>query len=292
MAAAIGLNEAIVVQQVHYWLTLSSNERDNRMWVYKTYPEWQTEFPFWSDDTVYRTFKKLEAEGILLSTDEYNQIATDRTKWYSIDYEELDGRGLLSLSPQVAETSTATCGGRAPQSAEVEHRKLRRSRAPQLAEVLPETTQRLLTESKESAGDAGEPPTPPETKSSDLAKHSAIKAFREAAHRYPPKAWYQDIVDAVGDDVEKWKSIVKQWVGNGWNPTNVSGMLDVFHNGWIRNSPGNGNRPSSTPGTIPKGMEKQNRTDIKEIQPDQREAIARAIMASKERERERNQATS
>ena len=29
-------------------------------------------------------------------------------------------------------------------------------------------------------------------------------------------------------DLERWGVIVKEWVGNGWNPTNVRGMLDKF----------------------------------------------------------------
>lgn len=132
LAVAIGLNEAIVVQQVHYWLGLSANTRDGRVWVFKTYPEWRAEFPFWSEDTIGRTIRKLESAGLLLSTDKYNQIATDRTKWYSIDYDVLDNRGLL-LS-------------RAPQIATVEDGKLQPSRAPQIATLLPETTQRIPPE--------------------------------------------------------------------------------------------------------------------------------------------------
>jgi hypothetical protein len=136
LATAIGLNEAIVLQQVHYWLTRSTNIRDGRAWVYKTYPEWKEEFPFWSEDTIGRTVRKLETSGILLSTDKYNQIATDRTKWYSIDYDKLDSTELPSRSPQVAT---------------VEDGNLQSSRAPQVATILPETTQRLPTETPESA---------------------------------------------------------------------------------------------------------------------------------------------
>jgi len=59
----------------------------------------------------------------------------------------------------------------------------------------------------------------------------AIKAFRSAVHRYPAKSWYQDIDDIVGrdpDDVGRWRAVCKDWVGRGWNPINVSGMLDKY----------------------------------------------------------------
>jgi DNA-binding PadR family transcriptional regulator len=63
LAAAIGLNEAIVLQQL-YWLARQEKngiERNGRRWIYNTYPEWRkTYFPFWSEDTIMRIFNRLE----------------------------------------------------------------------------------------------------------------------------------------------------------------------------------------------------------------------------------------
>lgn len=59
----------------------------------------------------------------------------------------------------------------------------------------------------------------------------AIKVFRENAHRYPAKSWYTEVDDVVGrspPDLELWGKVVKAYVGNGWNPTNVRNMLDFF----------------------------------------------------------------
>ncbi|WP_373278108.1 MULTISPECIES: hypothetical protein [Geobacillus] len=36
LALAIGLNESIVVQQLHYWLKKSENVHDGYKWVYNT----------------------------------------------------------------------------------------------------------------------------------------------------------------------------------------------------------------------------------------------------------------
>lgn len=66
---------------------------------------------------------------------------------------------------------------------------------------------------------------------------SAVKVFRKKAHRYPAKSWYKKIDEVVGgdpEDLEKWGEIVFQWVGLGFNPTNVKGMLDAFEEGGIR----------------------------------------------------------
>ena len=40
LAAKIGLNEAIFLQQLHYWLVKSKHEHDELRWVYNTYEEW------------------------------------------------------------------------------------------------------------------------------------------------------------------------------------------------------------------------------------------------------------
>ncbi|NYE08711.1 hypothetical protein F4694_005560 [Bacillus niacini] len=41
MAARIGLNEALVLQQIHYWLEISKQEIEGRKCVYNSYPDWQ-----------------------------------------------------------------------------------------------------------------------------------------------------------------------------------------------------------------------------------------------------------
>lgn len=88
LAVAIGLNNSIVVQQVHYWLRVSKNERDGHKWVYKTIDEWHEEFPFWSKRTLERVIQNLEDMKILAAGN-YNKLRMDRTKWYRIDYEML-----------------------------------------------------------------------------------------------------------------------------------------------------------------------------------------------------------
>lgn len=65
----------------------------------------------------------------------------------------------------------------------------------------------------------------------------AVSAFRGATHRYPAKSWFDDIDSAVGDNPEtvmRWRELCKEWVGRGWNPVNVKGMLEAFKNGGIK----------------------------------------------------------
>lgn len=89
LAMTIGLKEAIVLQQVHYWLMRSKHTIAGRKWVYNSYLEWNRQFPFWSYSVVKRTFRSLEEQGYLLS-DSFNKRRMDKTKWYSINYEKLE----------------------------------------------------------------------------------------------------------------------------------------------------------------------------------------------------------
>jgi hypothetical protein len=41
LSVRIGLNEAIVLQQIHYWLCTSNHEIEGRKWVPNTYENWQ-----------------------------------------------------------------------------------------------------------------------------------------------------------------------------------------------------------------------------------------------------------
>jgi len=88
LAKAIGLNEAIALQQLHYWLEKSQHVHGGRRWVYNSATEWQKQFIFWSESTIRRTFTNLRERGLALTAN-YNKLAMDKTLWYSIDYEEL-----------------------------------------------------------------------------------------------------------------------------------------------------------------------------------------------------------
>ncbi|MFC3884816.1 hypothetical protein ACFOU2_15620 [Bacillus songklensis] len=87
LAVEVGLNESIFLQQLHYWLQGSPNERDGHVWVYNTYEQWQEQFPFWSISTIRRIVAKLETSGYIISS-QFNSCKTDQTKWYRIDYSK------------------------------------------------------------------------------------------------------------------------------------------------------------------------------------------------------------
>lgn len=90
LAERIGLNEAIILQQMHYWLNQSKHSHEGKKWIYNSYKSWEEQFPFWSNVTIRRTISSLEKQG-LLYTGNFNKAGFDKTKWYSIDYSTLEG---------------------------------------------------------------------------------------------------------------------------------------------------------------------------------------------------------
>ena len=105
LAELIGLNEAIVLQQIHYWtdhFAAANDQRhfhDSYWWVWNSAKGWQSNFPFWSEHTIRRTLKSLrnpvvEKSGavsrpLLVIVGNYNRMAYDKTLWYRVDYDAL-----------------------------------------------------------------------------------------------------------------------------------------------------------------------------------------------------------
>lgn len=92
LAVKLGLNESLILQQVHYWVQhnkkTNRNFKDGEYWTFNTYDNWQEQFPFFSKSTVVRTIQKLVKDGLLI-TGNYNKMKMDKTKWYRINYNKL-----------------------------------------------------------------------------------------------------------------------------------------------------------------------------------------------------------
>jgi len=106
LAAAIGLNEAIALQQLHYWLESPKGGVliDGERWVYNTYPDWKKDnFPFWSEHTIQRVFQNLEDMGLVVSM---QKAEYDRKKYYRIDYAKLDASIMPSWNDGTSQVGT------------------------------------------------------------------------------------------------------------------------------------------------------------------------------------------
>lgn len=101
LAERIGLNEAIVLQQIQYWLTETNSgiEHEGRRWVYNSIREWHKQFKFWNEKTVSRTFASLEKQG-LINGEKLSKDKRDQTKYYAINYDHaaLDDAEIINNS--------------------------------------------------------------------------------------------------------------------------------------------------------------------------------------------------
>jgi len=86
LAVSMGLDEAIVIQQLHYWLNprrKSGKVIGGRRWIYNTYKEWrETNFPFWSEIHIKRLFLSLEKAGVIVSCQPEGRMS--RRKYYRL----------------------------------------------------------------------------------------------------------------------------------------------------------------------------------------------------------------
>ena len=99
LAAAIGLEAAVVLQQLHFLIRIKlerhrqyhkESERDihdGRVWVWNSYEKWKENyFSFLSIRSLQRIFLNLEKNGLILTAN-YNEYNLNKTKWYSINYD-------------------------------------------------------------------------------------------------------------------------------------------------------------------------------------------------------------
>lgn len=113
------------------------------------------------------------------------------------------------------------------------------------ATAAPTSPSTALPSPNETDGNGTEPPSRSKQKAKGKTP-PAVAAFRRATHRYPPKSWYSNIVQAVGDDEADlvfWHDVCKAYVGQGWNPLNAQVMLEYYGR---REIPGGGGRPAGS----------------------------------------------
>lgn len=124
LATRIGLNEAIVLQQVNYWINDKEQGviHSGRRWVFNSYESWVKQFPFWSADTVKRAFTSLVKQGCL-DVEQLNKSQHDRTNYYTINHD----CELLNDAEQVPSSNGASCPDRQVQDAPMDEGKNARS---------------------------------------------------------------------------------------------------------------------------------------------------------------------
>jgi hypothetical protein len=94
-AVVFGVNEAIVLQQIYFYMNINRKKKSNRhlrdgkWWVYNSYQQWIDEhFPWLSLRGLQTVILGLEKCGVILSMQGVEN-PRDRRKWYTIDLDTM-----------------------------------------------------------------------------------------------------------------------------------------------------------------------------------------------------------
>jgi hypothetical protein len=87
-----GVNEAIMLHHLLYWLKKNNAEKKNHfegnVWIYNSCKKLSETFKFWSESQVRRIIKSLVKQGVLIES-HHGEKKVDQTKWYAVAPEQL-----------------------------------------------------------------------------------------------------------------------------------------------------------------------------------------------------------
>ncbi len=87
IAALYGVNCAVILQNIYFWIKKNEANRENfydgYYWTYNSTKALKELFPYLSQRQIETALAKLKEEGIII-TGNYNPVKYDRTLWYAI----------------------------------------------------------------------------------------------------------------------------------------------------------------------------------------------------------------
>ncbi|HCZ8660625.1 hypothetical protein [Escherichia coli] len=188
LAYSIGLNEAIALQQINYWLqeTKSGMESDGVRWIYNTTEQWLEQFPFWSESTLKRTFTRLKTLGVL-KIEQLNKSQRDMTNFYTINYESE-----LLDEVKVTESKRSKCAVPSGQNDTMEEVKVTHSIRSKRTAVIRSKCTDDLTENTTESTTENKTPSCPEASQPDalvnpndfLSRHPTAVVFSAAKRQW------------------------------------------------------------------------------------------------------------
>jgi hypothetical protein len=227
LAAEIGLNESIVLLQLEYLISISSNEREGRLWTYQSLTDLkEVYFPWWSVMTIQRIVKSLEEKRLLLIGN-FNKLGYDRTQWFALNEEGINS--LHSVAIYQNDKSIY-------QNGEMDHNKMINGFI-QNDTTIPEITHEITQKNTGDGARAKKRAAPTQASLSGL--HEAVQTYKELTGT---RAITPIVADKIADtvtDLPRWRTVIAAWVEWGYNPKSITGMLDWYvHPEKIRQSSG------------------------------------------------------
>lgn len=147
LAKLLGINEAIFLQQIHYWLGKSTTIHKGAKWTYNTVQQWAEQLQIFSVATIERVVASLKKAGVLL-VEKLNPNKSDRTNFYSINYSKL---------AQLLDNDSLKLMDSPPQNEVMEHRKKMASKPSNCGNVHTENSSEI-TKNKKTIFEKDQPP--------------------------------------------------------------------------------------------------------------------------------------
>ena len=93
LAQKIGLDKAIILQQLHFWIEINKRDGKNyyedRYWAYSSLEQWiERDFCWWSKRKLITLFGELIELGLLIKK-QFKKQTLDCTNYYTINYDNL-----------------------------------------------------------------------------------------------------------------------------------------------------------------------------------------------------------
>lgn len=235
LAMAIGLNEAIFLQQLHYWMGASRHHHNGKKWVYNTYSDWLLQLKYLSLPTLKRTIKSLKDRG-LLSVERFDKLRSNQVNYYTINYDVLAiiesniAQAIDSIDQlKMSQSSSSNCTNASAQNEPIDKIKMSQSSVAQNEPILTREYQQTTHETTQEKKDVGK-----KTKSKfsleqalnfelpegiDRSLWIAYIEMRHAMKKMPT----QKAVELAIGDLTKWgyekanqslkNSITSNWIG-------------------------------------------------------------------------------
>jgi len=86
-AEQYGLKEAVILQNIIWWVLCNKHKNKNKKlgkhWTFNSARAMSISFPFFSEQQVARSLRKLEKMGAI-QVGNFNRMRNDKTKWYTL----------------------------------------------------------------------------------------------------------------------------------------------------------------------------------------------------------------
>ncbi|MBD2253380.1 hypothetical protein [Nostoc parmelioides] len=90
LAAEIGLTEAMMLQQIHYYCQISKHiKRDGRRWFWKTLKDWGETLPFLKPSAIRRAIANLRDNFKLIDVCRHSEKTWYQANWFTVNVENV-----------------------------------------------------------------------------------------------------------------------------------------------------------------------------------------------------------